>query len=119
MSLAQLLRMSATIRRPQPGPPDGWGNPTTLAPSVLPGTVRCIVYSVKREDVDNVSKHAIVEELRMMTPIAANVREGDELTVTHGRTGQLLYDGVLVLTRQLKSIDSRVEHASYQLARNR
>ena len=117
--LARLLRMDATITRTLPGAADSWGNPTTLPPSVLPDTIPCYVFSKRREDVDTVSKHAIVEDLRMTTEIAADVLEGDRLTVTHGRTGQLLYDGVLVLTRQTKGSSSRVEHASYQLASNR
>ena len=68
--------------------------------------------------MDTVSKHAIVEELRMITATDADVIEGDLLEV-RGRTNEVIYDRVRTLTRQLKSGNSRVAHASYLLESNR
>ena len=111
--------MDATITRTLPGPPDTWGNPTTLPPEVLPDTIPCYVFTKSRVDVNNVALHAIVEELRMLTTPDADVREGDLLLVHDGRTNELLYSRVRTLTRQLKSGNSRVAHASFLLESNR
>ena len=91
---------------------------TTLPPTTQPDKVECYVYSKSRVDVDNVSLHAIVEELRMLTDTDADVIEGDLLEV-RGRTDEVIYERVRTLTRQLKSGNSRVAHASYLLERNR
>ena len=117
--LGRLLSMNATISRRPDGSADDWGQPTTLPPEVLPDTVRCYVYSKRREDVDDVGKHAVVGELRMITGPTAAILEGDLLVVRNRRTNALLYDGLVALPRQLKSAGSRVAHASFQLARNR
>lgn len=95
--IAGRLTMRALVERDQAVGDDAWGNP--VAPDFQPiggDPLPCFVWSnASRELVDG-DKTAMVEDMRAMFALDADIREGDEIASVTDR------QGVEIITGRLK-----------------
>ena len=92
--IAGRLTMRALIERNQANGKDGWGNP--VAPSFQPlTTLKCFAWSnVSREVVDG-DKTAMVEDMRALFALSADIREDDEISAVTDARGTIIIPGRL------------------------
>lgn len=89
------MTMQATVTRNVNPAKQEWGR--DAAPNFVEvGIIPCRVWSKVRRDVDTDRKSAVVEDLRAMVPVDADVMEDDQLEV-RDRLGNLLFGGPLLV----------------------
>jgi hypothetical protein len=92
--IAGRLTMRAVVERNTNAATDGWGQPGAATWSAA-GTLRCFAWSnASRELVDG-DKTAMVEDMRIMVALGADLRQDDELTAIIDRQGNVLIPGRL------------------------
>jgi len=91
--IAGRLTMRADVERDQAAGTDDWGQPVPADYQPL-ATLRCFVWSKNsREVVDG--KVAMVEDLRAIFALDADIRGDDEIAQVTGRAGTVLISGRL------------------------
>ena len=92
--IAGRLTMRARVERNQATGKDPWGNP--VAPVFAPlATLNCFVWSkVSRELVDG-DKTAMVEDMRGLFALSADIREDDEISAVRDARGNAIIPGRL------------------------
>ena len=92
--IAGRLTMRAAVERDQATGTDAWNNP--VAPDYQPvGTLHCFIWSnASRELVDG-QKTAMIEDVRGLFALGANLAEGDEIASVTDRAGTVLIAGRL------------------------
>lgn len=88
------LTMRATVERNQATANDSWGG--DVAPDFQPiGTLNCFVWSRQsRENLDG-EKTTMVEDMRAMFALKADINENDEIASVTDRQGNVLIPGRL------------------------
>ncbi|RVK81389.1 hypothetical protein CN157_05060 [Sinorhizobium meliloti] len=88
------LTMRALVERNQATGKDAWGNP--VPPSFQPlGTLKCFVWSkLSREIVDG-DKTAMIEDMRALFALGADIRQDDEISAVTDAGGATIIDGRL------------------------
>lgn len=91
MSARGAMTMRAAVERGAVDGTDDWNrpNPPDFAPQ---STVDCWAWSKVRREVRSDDKVAVIEDLRALVPLNADVLEGDRLTITD-RLGVELFGG--------------------------
>ena len=87
--------MRAVVSRSAAPAQDDWGRPGVPTFAAI-GTIPCFVSSKLRREVQTDGKTAVVEDLRAIVPVGADVAEGDRLAVTD-RLGASLFEGPLAV----------------------
>lgn len=101
----------ARIERDTATGEDSWGNPLPPVFTVLHNALACFVWSrASRELVDG-SKTAMIEDLRAMFPLGADVAEGDELVEVTDRAGQVIIAGRLKIEGPVQFKHNHLEAA--------
>ena len=80
------LSMRALVERDTSSGTDAHGLPVKPVFTVL-GTIPCWVYSRQRREVVDGDKSALVEDLRAIFALAADIKEGDEISDVQDRLG--------------------------------
>lgn len=104
--------MRALVERDTASGTDDYGNPVKPVFTVL-GTIPCWVYSRRRLEVVDGEKNALVEDLRAMFALAADIAEGDELSAVQDRLGNELLSGRF----QVEAIQRKHTHLEAGLLR--
>jgi len=92
--IAGRLTMRALVERNQTIGKDGWGNP--VAPSFQPvAPLKCFVWSNTSREVVDGDKTAMVEDMRALFTLSADIREDDEISVVTDAKGEAIIPGRL------------------------
>jgi hypothetical protein len=88
------LTMRAVVERNSATAKDAWGQPVAPSWSVL-GTIRCFAWSNQSRELIDGDKTAMVEDMRMLVGLGADLIEDDEITAITDAKGNVLIPGRL------------------------
>ncbi len=89
-----MMTMRAEVERNTAAGTDPHGHP--MAPSFTAlATLPCHVWSKQSREAVDGDKTAVIEDLRALFPVSADVREGDEIAQVTDRRGTVLFPGRL------------------------
>jgi hypothetical protein len=92
--IAGRLTMRALVERNQASGRDGWNNP--VAPDFQPlGILRCFVWSNSSREIVDGDKTAMVEDMRALFALSADIAEHDEISAVTDRAGNVIIPGRL------------------------
>ena len=113
--IAGRLTMRAVVQRNQSTGKDSWGQPLP-AEWVTIGTLRCFAWSnASRELVDG-DKTAMVEDMRAMFRLGADLTENDEITAITDARGNVLIPGRLKVEGPVQRKHTHLEAALKRLS---
>lgn len=95
MSIAGRLTMRARVERDTATATDSWGGAVEPVFTVLHNALPCWVYSQSSRELVDGAKTAMIEDLRIMIALDADLAEGDEITVVMDRLGRTIVPGRL------------------------
>lgn len=106
------MTMRADVERDTASGTDAYGGPvkptfTTLA------TIPCFIYSKTRREIVDGDKSALVEDLRALFALDADIAEGDEIAAITGRLGVTTMTGRF----QIEAIQRKHRHLEASLLR--
>lgn len=93
--IAGRLTMLARVERNTATGTDSWGNPVAPSFTVLHGALPCFVYSGSGRELQDGTKSAQIEDLRIMIALRADLIAGDEITRVTDRLGREIIPGRL------------------------
>lgn len=93
--IAGRLTMRARIERNTATGTDTWGGAAAPVFTVLHNALPCFVYSKSSRELVDGAKTAMIEDLRVMTALGADLAEGDEITAVSDRAGTVIIPGRL------------------------
>lgn len=93
--IAGRLTMLARVERNTATGDDSWGNPVAPNFTVLHNALPCFVYSKSSRELVDGAKTAMIEDLRVMIALGADIAEGDEITAVSDRAGTVIIPGRL------------------------
>jgi hypothetical protein len=74
---------------------DSWGGPAAPVFTVLHNALPSFVYSQSSRELVDGAKTAMIEDLRVMVALGADLAEGDEITAVSDRLGNVIIAGRL------------------------
>lgn len=88
------LTMRALVERNQATGKDPWGNP--VAPSFQPlATLKCFIWSKNSRELVDGDKTAMIEDMRALFSLSADIREDDEISAVTDARGATIIPGRL------------------------
>lgn len=92
--IAGRLTMRAQVERNTATGKDGWGGPvaTVFAPHA---TLRCFVWSKVSRELTDGDKTAMIEDMRAMFALSADIGENDEIAAVTDARGNVIIAGRL------------------------
>ncbi|WPZ06579.1 hypothetical protein [Pelagerythrobacter marinus] len=103
--------MRAQIERNQVAENDNWGNPLPPVFAPIGDPLPCFVWSNSSREVVDGSKTAMIEDMRAMFALGADVREADEIPQVTDRQGNLLVPGRLKVEGPVQRKHTHLEAA--------
>ncbi|WP_339745576.1 hypothetical protein [uncultured Maricaulis sp.] len=92
----------AEVERDQATAKDNWGG--DVAPDFQPlASLRCWAWSSATREVVDGDKTAVIEDMRVMFALSADIREDDEIAAITNRRGDVIFAGRF-------RVDGQVEH---------
>ncbi|WP_048648953.1 hypothetical protein [Nitratireductor soli] len=92
--IAGRLTMRALVERNVAAGQDGWGQP--VAPDFQPlGTLRCFIWSNASREIVDGDKTAMVEDVRGLFALGADLTEDDEISAVTDAHGAVIVPGRL------------------------
>lgn len=105
------MTMRADVERNTASGTDAHGHPVAPVFTAL-ATLPCFVWSTARREVADGGKTALVEDLRAMFPLGADVAEGDEIAKVTDRQGTVLLTGrlrIAALQRKHRHLEAALD----------
>lgn len=93
--IAGRLTMRAAIERNSATGTDDWGNPVAPVMASIGDPLACFVWSKNSRELVDGNKTAMIEDMRAMFALTADVREGDEIASVTDRSGNQIIPGRL------------------------
>jgi hypothetical protein len=93
--IAGRLTMRARVERNTASGTDSWGGPVEPVFTVLHNALPCFVYSNSSRELVDGAKTAMIEDLRIMIALGADLAEGDEIVSVSDRNGTVIITGRL------------------------
>ena len=112
MSARGRMTMRAVVERDTSSGTDAHGHPIKPSFTAL-ATVPCFVWSKQRREIVDGSKIAIIEDLRALFPLGADVVAGDEIASIDDRRGAELLAGRF----QIETVQRKHNHLEAALER--
>lgn len=109
--IAGRLTMAARIERNTASGTDAWGNPAAPVFTVLHNALPCFVWSKTSRDLIDGTKTAMIEDLRAMFPLGADLAEGDEIAEVTLRDGTIIIVGRLKIEGPVQFKHNHIEAA--------
>lgn len=103
--------MRATVERNIAVGTDGYGHPVPAA-FAFHATLPCFVWSRNRREIRDADKSALIEDMRAMFPIAADIAQADEISSVKDRAGVELLSGrmrVEAIQRKHRHVEAALE----------
>lgn len=88
------LTMRAIVQRNTAEGKDAWGQPVAAVWSTV-ATLNCFAWSSQSRELVDGDKSAMLEDLRIMVKLGADLHEDDELTAITDRRGNVIVPGRL------------------------
>jgi len=85
----------AVVQRDNSTGTDAWNRPVPPVFTAQPKSVPCRAWSKSRKEVRDDGKQIVVEDIRALFPIDADIQEGDRVTI-NDRRGSLIFDSLAV-----------------------
>ncbi len=112
MSARGRMTMRAVVERDTASGTDAYGHPVKPSFTAL-ATLPCFVWSKQRREVVDGIKTAIIEDLRALFPLGADVVAGDEIASIDDRRGNELLAGRF----QIETTQRKHDHLEAALER--
>ena len=93
--IAGRLTHRARVERNTASGTDSWGGPAEPVFTVLHNALPCFVYSQSSRELVDGAKTAMIEDLRVMMALGADLAEGDVITSVTDRMGNEIIAGRL------------------------
>lgn len=93
--IAGRLTMRALVERNQATAKDAWGNPVAPDFQSIGDPLPCFVYSKSGREIVDGEKTAVIEDMRIMVAIGADLRDEDEIAAVTDRKGAEIIPGRL------------------------
>ena len=87
------LTMRAQIERNQATGKDAWNAPVAAVMTPIGAPIACFAWSDQSRELVDGQKTALVEDMRAMFAIGADIAEGDEIADITDRAGTVLHVG--------------------------
>lgn len=97
--------MRAAVSRSPAQANDDWGRPGKPV-FASAGSVPCFAWSKMRKEIRDEGKEVVIEDLRALVPIGADVTERDRLTIVD-RLGATLFGGPVAVVADTRKIGHR------------
>lgn len=108
--IGQRLTMRAAVARNQATAKDGWGQP--VAPDFQPlATLPCFVWSNKSAELIDGHKIAMLEDLRAMFALSADINADDQIASVTDRKGAEIIPGPLLVIGPVERKHTHLECA--------
>lgn len=93
--IAGRLTMRAAVERNQAAGTDDWGNPAPPDFQSIGAPVPCFAWSNSSRELVDGGKTAMIEDMRAMFALGADIREADEIAGITDRAGTVIIAGRL------------------------
>ena len=106
--------MRAEVERNTAPGDDAWGNPVAPVFTAV-ATLPCFVWSRARREVVDGKKTAIIEDLRAMFPLGADIAERDEIARVTDRIGTEILAGrfrIEAIQRKHRHLEAALERVA-------
>lgn len=113
--IAGRFTMRAVVQRNTATGKDAWGQPVAPTWTTI-GTLRCFAWSNQSRELVDGDKTAMVEDMRMMVALGADITENDELTAITDARGNLLIPGRLRVDGPVQRKHTHLEAALKRVA---
>lgn len=114
--IAQRLTMLAAVERDQAAGEDGWGGATAPAFVSAGDPLPCFVYSKSSRELVDGKKTAMIEDMRAMFALDADIREDDEIASVTDRRGTEIIPGRLRVDGPVQRKHTHLEVALERIA---
>lgn len=85
--------------------PDGYGLPGQAAWQLLASDVPCFLWSTAERELIGAERSEVIEDLRLLLPLATDVTERDRVGGVKDRLGRWVREGVMGITAVLSKHD--------------
>lgn len=109
------LTMLAVVSRNMAAGKDAWGQPVAPVWSTV-ASLPCFAWSNQSREAVDGDKTAMIEDMRIMVGLGADLREDDELTAITDRKGNVLIPGRLKVDGPVQRKHSHQEAALKRVA---
>jgi hypothetical protein len=109
------LTMRAIVQRNQSTGKDAWGGPVAATWATI-GTRRCFAYSNTSRELLDGDKTAMIEDLRAMFALGADITENDEITAITDARGNVIIAGRLKVEGPVQRKHTHLEAALKRIA---
>lgn len=109
--MAGRLTMRALIERNQAAGDDAWGQPVAPVYQPVGEPLPCFAWSNSSRELVDGSKTAMIEDMRAMFALSADVREDDEIASITDRVGTELIPGRLKIEGPVQRKHTHLEAA--------
>jgi len=110
------LTHRAVISRDTSTGTDAWNRPVPSVFTVQPKSVPCRAWSKNRREIRDDGKMMIVEDIRAMFSMSADVQEGDRVTV-NDRLGNVIFDSLAI--QSISRHGANVRHRQAMMERHK
>jgi hypothetical protein len=90
------MRMFAIVSRSETPAVDASGHPGKSVFEELSGSIPCRIWSKDRRAINNVGRSVVLEDLRGMFPVGADVQEKDRLRILD-KQGNVIFPGPIAV----------------------
>lgn len=87
------------------GTPDGYGLPGEAAWQLLRAAVPCFLWSTAERELISTERSEVIEDLRLLLPLATDVTERDRINGVKDRLGRWIRQGAMGITAVLAKHD--------------
>lgn len=109
--IAGRLTMRALVERNAAVTTDNWGQPVAPAFAPIGGPLPCFVWSNSSRELVDGQKSAMLEDMRAMFKLGADVREDDEIASVTDRKGAVIIPGRLKVEGPVQRKHTHLEAA--------
>lgn len=102
---ASMIHRCTLERDAAHGTPDGYGLPSAADWRLLLAEVPCFLWSTAERELISSSKSEVIEDLRLLMPLATDVTERDRINGVKNRLGGWIRRGTLGITAVMSKHD--------------
>jgi hypothetical protein len=110
------LTMRAVVERNTASGKDAWGQPVAAVWEAVPPPLPCFAWSNQSRELVDGDKSAMLEDMRIMVSLGADLRADDELTAITDRAGTVLIPGRLKVEGPVQRKHTHQEAALKRIA---
>lgn len=120
MSARSKMVMRAAIERMPTGSADQWGSKGPPRFQFV-AQVPCYAWSKAKRDIQGDGKEAVIEDLRAMVPLGADVAENDRISSITNRLGAEVFAGPMAVEKIMRrnAHGARGSHLELMLTRHK